>query len=196
MASPLAHSLMGLSLGLLLQSPVHQRPWRGPLYSVLAANAADLDFIAGLLVGDVNRYHQSLSHSLLCALLFGMVSLAFFDRRAGSVAQVLATGFLLYGSHLFIDYFSQDGSAPIGIPLLWPVSNRHFLSPWPVFYGVRHGFPHEDFSALPGHLFSQENVRAVGLEIMVLLPILLFAWALYAYGWRRSSDTAPDRQGS
>jgi inner membrane protein len=157
---------------------------------VFAANAADLDFIPGLLVGDVNRYHQSLSHSFLFALLFGFFSLVFFHGREGSVTQILATRFLLYGSHLLIDYSSQDGSTPLGIPLLWPVSNRHFISPWPIFYGVRHGVPGEDFSALPGHLCSWENVRALSSEMMVLVPVLLFAWYLSAHGSRKSSDTA------
>ena len=85
MPSPIGHSIMAcLIYRTTTPSGAGLKLARMGLY-VFAANAADLDFIPGLLSGDPNRYHHGISHSLgfaaLVAVVFGLL-LMFRTRQA------------------------------------------------------------------------------------------------------------------
>lgn len=94
----------------------------------------DLDFIAGILFGDVGRRHNNISHSLTFSILAGAL--------AGTVASVarIATfkrWFLVasayYTLHLFLDFWSTKR----GMMLWWPFSDRRVVAPAKLFYGFR-----------------------------------------------------------
>ncbi len=57
------------------------------------------------------------------------------------------------------------------MPLLWPISDQHWISPLQFFHGIKHGVPGDSFLAFIGQLFSYANLLAVGTEIIILLPI-------------------------
>jgi inner membrane protein len=178
LASPVGHSLLGLAIGTILGRSTAMSPWGWYVFCVVAANAPDLDFLPGLLSGDMNRFHQSASHSLVAALIFGaaaaLVALAF--RR--SPVRIGLAGVALYASHLLLDLFIEDKRAPFGIPLLWPFASEHFAAPWPIFHGVRHGVPGEDLATFLGQVFSWTNVGVVAFEMVILAPLLLLSWYL------------------
>jgi membrane-bound metal-dependent hydrolase YbcI (DUF457 family) len=167
----------------MIASSTAMSPWSWSVFSALAANAPDLDFLPGLLVGDINRFHQSLSHSLGAALIFGLAAalVAFLFGR--SPARIGVAGAALYASHLLLDLFCEDKRAPFGIPLIWPLSSEHVAMPWSIFKGVKHGIAGEELSAFVRHLFSWENGTVVGLEMLTLLPLLWLSW----YVARRAS---------
>ena len=151
-------------------------PWRWYVFCAVAANAPDLDFFPGLFTGDVNRFHQSASHSLVAALVFGAAAALVALPSSRSFARIGLAGVGLYSSHLLLDLFCEDKGAPFGIPLLWPFSSQHFTAPWSVFEGVKHGVPGEDLSAFMGHVLSWANVGVVALEMVILSPLLLLTW--------------------
>ncbi len=142
----------------------------------MAANAADLDFIPGLLIGNINQFHQGASHSLLAAVLFGGIVTLMMRPFCAMAVRIGMVSVGLYASHLFLDFFSRDIRAPFGQPLLWPFSSEHFISPWSIFGGVQHGVPGDDVSTFLAQLFSWHNLGVLGLEVLLLLPILLLVW--------------------
>lgn len=159
MATPLGHSLLGLTFGRMSGSAIVFRSRRGYFFSILAANAADLDFVPGLLMGDINRFHQEITHTLLASIIFGgMVVLVSRSFCAIPLRMGMAS-VGLYASHLLLDFFCEDKRAPFGQPLLWPFSLEYFISPWPIFGGVRHGIPGQDFQHFCDTFFHGKTLK-------------------------------------
>jgi inner membrane protein len=168
MPSPVGHSLMGLIIYRATGRSMSLQYWQPMALYVLAANAADLDFLPGLLIGDLARFHHGPSHSISFAILFGVVSSLLFSRRL--YAFLLSSG--LYLSHVLLDYLVQDPSPPLGVPLFWPFSNEYYMASFAFF-------PRFDYAAmtLPGFLsatFTFHNLVTVSTEILFLLPLLIF----------------------
>lgn len=187
MPTPVGHSLAGLGLYFLFnrnynifKSPLaslYQRGvggiWKGFLPYFIAALAADLDFVPGLLIGEANRYHHGITHSMgasvLAALFFSI--LFRIDNDFGKRTFIFLSLFL---SHIFLDYFSMDTSLPYGVPLFWPISERYYLSEIPVFIDIQRGNI--------GLLFSLHNWMAAIREVVIVGP---FAVILFIYRYRR-----------
>lgn len=179
MATPVGHTIIGLGLGSASSRARPTAAWL--VFAAFAACAPDLDFLPGLLAGDINRYHQLASHSLTATLLFGAVSglaggYLRRDRRGMNWAIALAAA-LFYGSHLVVDLFTTDVRAPYGIPLFWPFYGGHFMAPWTPFGGVRHGVPGDPLMVFLSELFSVHNLIAIGVEVALLGPVAVaIAW--------------------
>jgi inner membrane protein len=140
-------------------------------FYLFAANAADLDFIPGLLVGDPGLYHHGVSHSLgfaaLVAVVYGLL-LMFTTRQARWQPFVIC--FTLWSSHIGLDYFSIDPSWPYGVPLFWPLSDVYYIAPFPFFLEIRRALVSSEFLA---SLVSLHNLWAISVELLVLGPILM-----------------------
>lgn len=140
MPTPVGHTLAAATLYLALSpAPRPWGEWRAGLLALAAASAADLDFVAGVVVGDWNRFHQGASHSLVVALGLGLglaslplTSLGGWRRRA-----LLFTALAL--SHLALDLVTRDARPPYGIPLFWPFSSAYVHAPFSVFPFMRRG---------------------------------------------------------
>lgn len=182
MATPLGHGLLGAGLG-LTGNPGVQRPWIWFAFLAFSAVVADFDFLPGLLVGDINRWHHQGSHSLLAAVVWAVMTGLFFawsaSRRARYrwvVAGVVAG--LAYASHLLLDCLTTDTREPLGIPLLWPLSDRAFLAPVTPIPGVRHGVPGDSLVSVLEAVFSLSNFYGALIECAVVLPLLLLLWIM------------------
>lgn len=178
MATPIGHSLIGLALGRMSRPVSSLKDWQWCLFSVIAANGPDFDFIASFMTGDINRFHQGPSHSLLAAIIFGAI-MAFIFRPYGKspcLIGMVSSG--LYSSHLLLDFFCDDKRPPFGIPLFWPLWKEHFMASWPIFRGVKHGDPGDDLYTVLGQIFSWHNVVSLGVEAMVVSPFLFLAYFL------------------
>ncbi len=141
----------------------------------MSVNFADLDFLPGLLVGDINRFHRSITHSLLAVLVFG-VAVALIARllRAPALrAGLLASG--LYLSHLMLDFLSGNPSEVSGQPLLWPLMKDDVMSPWSPLAGVFHGVPGDGVWQFLQTLVSWHNLEVILMELLVFAPFLLVA---------------------
>jgi len=140
MPSPIAHTTTGYIIHKIYQA---QRPeqswWRlGPLPVLLIVTAGlsllpDIDSVAGFLLGDFGRYHNSGSHSLFVGLAVALAigGLVWWIKRSGFVDWfVLAV--LCYQFHIVLDFFTVGR----GVMLFWPVSPARFESPVKLFYGL------------------------------------------------------------
>lgn len=172
MPSPLAHTLLGLTLFHLRPAGWFSAERRGVLFwawLLVAPLAPDLDFLPGMLLGDHNRYHQLFSHSLLPTFLFTLVW-AGLGRRLFPEVKGLRWVLLLLSlvwSHLLLDYFTLDTRPPIGFPLFWPFSGRLFTSPVSVFPPLLRDW------TLPG--FWTHNLFTLAVEGLVLSPLWITA---------------------
>ena len=61
-------------------------------------------------------------------------------------------------------------------PLDHPFSSEHFVSPWTLLGGVKHGVPGEPLSEVLKQVFSRHDAGAIGLEVLVLLLVMLLSW--------------------
>jgi inner membrane protein len=153
------------------------RSWPQIVAYLFGANAPDLDFVPGLFVGDLGRFHQGPSHSITFAILFALVACPFFSRPL----RAFVIGFSLYLSHVLLDYLVQDPSPPLGVPFFWPLSDKYYMAPFAFFSS----FDRPDTlaaAAIPA-FFTFHNFLTISIEVLCLLPVLLFVSA-----WRKKSD--------
>lgn len=171
MATPVAHSLMGVGTYLALNDKVQIKNWKIILLYVLAANAADIDFLPGLLAGDVAVFHHRESHSLGFSVLFALIVglwIRFAQNKKKDFKKPFVISFFLYLSHVIIDFFTFDKNFPYGSKLFWPLSNAYFISPFPIFREVLRG----NFSIL----FGRHNLMGMAIELGIFLPIVLIIY--------------------
>ena len=192
MPLPVAHTLAGATLYKGLDADGTWIGWRRLLLAVVLANAADLDMIPGILLGEPNRYHHvGFSHSLLFAVAAGLLVGAVLAAagkgwplwrgpRQRWAATALMVGSLL-ASHVVLDSLTHDTRIPVGVPMFWPIAGGPVqIYPW--FYDVAklggEGSPLDFVTSL----MAVHNLRGMAFEILMLGPLfLLVAW------WRRRS---------
>jgi inner membrane protein len=174
MATPVGHSLAGYAIYRFLV-PGEDRRSALVLVTVAAANAPDLDFAPGILAGAPAMYHQGMSHSLTFAVAVGLIGAAILRAGQGTGARIgFLLGFLGYSSHLFLDLFGPDSRPPYGIPLFWPLTEHTVLSPVPLLLGVSHAsHTSASTSEWVSNILTLNNVAALGLEIVLILPFVL-----------------------
>ena len=171
MPSPLAHSAFGYLISRFLPlknfNLYPTKKWEIKyFYPIFIAAAADFDFIPQLMTG--NDYHRGLTHSLIftlgVSLIMGVISCS---RWKSSFKAGFGLTFVLYGSHLVLDFVS----AGRGIKFFAPFTEQFFHSPFVLFPGVHYsrGFFHYT------HLFP------IGYELIVctLLFVGVEQWKKY-----------------
>jgi inner membrane protein len=173
MPSPIGHSLMGYLAYRTTAKATTVHQWRLVLLYVFAANAPDLDFLPGILLGDVSRFHHGPSHSIAAAAVFGVLSAAFFSQKI----QAFLIAFSLYLSHVLLDYLVRDPSPPFGVPIFWPLNNEYEMAPFAFFYPIR--YPTSFSTPLIPIVFNLHNLFTVITEVLFLLPALAFV------SWRK-----------
>ncbi len=171
MPTPAGHTLAALAAG-TWSRPLSRHSLADPWLwlAILSANAADLDFLPGVVLGNESLFHRGASHSIGGAMLFGAAVFALAlvlsgSGRTASRALLLSAG--LYGGHLLLDFFGRDPGPPYGIQLFWPLSVHYYPAPAEVF-------PHLD-----RHPFDLSVVRravpVVAVEAALLGPVVLLA---------------------
>ena len=105
------------------------------LFVIVIANLPDIDYVPGVLTGDINAYHHGYTHTL--GWVFVVSCGLWLCRRA----WVDTAGWTLFAlvlavmtSHLLADIVTADGSFPYGIMIFWPISDTYFISPLTVFW--------------------------------------------------------------
>jgi len=203
MPSPVAHSLIGLTLGCAWFLP-HALDWRGLarqvwvqrgwlLLCIVLANAPDVDYLFGIPRGNLNYYHQVITHTLgwivsvsVCVWIFIRLApppacAGTGQRHAWNRGQTWL-GFLFIlavtGSHLIADYFCADTSPPCGIMIAWPFSDRTWTSPVSLFPA-----PAKKTWA---DLWTRHNVWVVTMELLITLPLLVAVLL-----WKRRRSCPP-----
>jgi inner membrane protein len=147
-APPLALSMLGLSA-----------------LSVLP----DADLVAFMVgIPYANPFgHRGMTHSLLFAVLVGLVVVVALRIRGRPVLLDAALATLVVASHGVLDAMTTGG---LGVEFFWPVDTRRYFLPWE-FIPV---------TPLGAHMLSARGLSVLLTEAVLFLP----AWA-YAF-WPRA----------
>lgn len=150
MPSPIAHTAL-VFFGL----PAAQGAARLPLSRrvALAAMLAvvlvlpDLDFALALVgLAEASGVHGTWSHSLVWALPVGLgfamaASLVLPQGARPSFGRLALVGAAAFASHTLMDWMNWGFGNSRGVQLVWPLSQDRFLSPVPLFIGLRWSEP-------------------------------------------------------
>ena len=171
MPSPVAHTLAAYTTMISLDPSLVSSRERSSLVlgsAFVFGSLADADFIVAQVTTETYLHHHYFSHSIPFALAFTafcwIVLKLLRQRSPGKWACLFGAAYL---SHLLLDYFTEDGSYPYGIPLLWPLTNTHFMAPVTIFYSIHRGM----WEAI----FSPENLLALVVEMAIMVPVTLLA---------------------
>lgn len=156
--------------------------------TVFWACAPDLDMLPGLLDREKqpDAAHAKATHSLGSALVAAGVSGVLGHLQGRRFGRCCMEAFAAYASHLLLDVLGKEAAE--GLPLLWPLSRRRF------------GLPHVWFPTIISNtqehgfwrgLLARQNAKALGREVVVLLPLLLAARRIEK---RRAGETASGRE--
>ncbi len=145
--------------------------WQEAAIVIILANVADMDFLFGFIGGAPNKYHHQFTHSIFMAALVA-IALAFFwsKQKAPRFPTLFALFFVAYFSHVLVDFFTVDTSLPYGEQLLWPFTNKYYISPVAFFMNVQKANTSAEF--IPS-LFSKHNLLMVFSEIGIFGTLLI-----------------------
>ena len=182
MPTPIAHT--GLALGLALAGDPEparilwdrvalRRSLPMLVALVVIANAADVDFIPGVLTGSAVAFHHGPTHSLAFALGITVIFQFFLaarkpgsdpapDRRTPLRPSLWVVGMCAL-SHPLLDWLTGEPGADVqkyGIQAFWPFSPARFMVAHPVF-----GPYHIDTMGLLGGVFNLGAVANLAGEL-------------------------------
>ena len=166
----IGHSLFSVFVG--LQRWKKNLPddfWKILCFFIVLGLVPDIDFLPGLLIGSINKYHHGVTHSIGFAFVFSIIFGYFYYlwKKDNNPLSYLAI-FLVWFGHAILDFVSIDTSIPYGMPVLWPFSDKYFISPWVVFSDVDRG----SFS----RMFGGHNQRTFLVEVLIMGPVVWLAW--------------------
>jgi len=174
MPSPVGHSLAGLCGYIVARNDVALRDRRWFFIGAIAlANLADLDFLPGLIMGNLPAYHHQATHSLLAA---GLVGLAIGDlvrrwRLKGLSWGLWGAG--VYLTHIILDLLVNDPVPPFGVQLLWPLSSQYYIAPITPF--ARFDYFNPPLGMI-WTLLSPHNLGTILTEILLMTPLVALSW--------------------
>ena len=183
MPSPVGHTLLGLAFA---NVPLKQKLYQSVAwlsFVIFAANAPDLDFLPGWFLGDINRFHHGISHSIGMAVIFAALSAIVSRLFTNQIRLVFWVGLIVFLSHLLGDYLGVDVVEPFGAPFLWPLSQEYYLSSYQIFNPIEHGNVGEVSHSVFNKIFSLKNLIAACIEMLIVLPLWLIT---FLYQKRRS----------
>lgn len=181
MPLPVAHSLLGATICLAADRDGESPSAARLLTAAALANAADLDYLPGMLLGDPHRFHRMATHSVTFAVLAGLAAAAIvryggmrpWPLRPGLPRGALGTGLLvgaIWFSHTVLDLFNGDYTDPGGVLLFWPFID-YWVIAWPIFLDVDKVSGAATPVAFLWSLLTWHNVRAAALELAAFGPL-------------------------
>ena len=155
MPSPVGHALGGLAAGWGVA------PKRDRLTAVVltaAAIAPDFDLVFGT--------HREASHSVGAAIVAGFAAACAAGALKREPWRWGAAVALAWGSHVLLDWLSNDTRPPIGVMALWPLTHEYYKAAVEIFPPVSRRYWESRFWLY--------NLRAVAAELLIMGPIALF----------------------
>jgi len=173
MSLPIFHSLAGYSIYRLSRSSQEEQDWKLALYCILLANAADFDFVPGILLGNAARFHHGGMHSFGAAMICGVIAgMVFGMWKKKFSSKVFLVSSCAYASHIVLDYFND---AHNGLPVFWPLSAVKLPVTLTVFQWAGRWEPlaGSGFGAFWDYLSNASRLEQWGAEILFVSLILL-----------------------
>jgi tetratricopeptide (TPR) repeat protein len=172
MPSPLGHAIAGVAAGWLVAGAPRSLGDRE------AARTAGVFATLGMLpdVDLLFGMHSGPTHGVGSAMVIGAIALVTARRAAVPHARQFALACLAaYLSHTLLDWLGTDASPPLGIMALWPFSRAYYESDLHLFMAISRRY-------YQGWAFVWQNVRAVGLELVILAPVLALVYLVRRRG--------------
>lgn len=157
MPSPIGHALGGIAAG---WGSAPRRDIAGAAILAVVAIAPDFDLLW--------HGHRGPTHSVGAALIAGVLAWMVTMRPRWAVAVALA-----WGSHVLLDWLSNDTRPPLGVMALWPFAHDYYKGSIEIFPPVSRRYWESRFWIY--------NLRAVLVEILILAPLTTLALRR----WRR-----------
>ena len=151
MPSPIGHALGAISAGWGI---VPRRDMAAAAILAGVAIAPDLDLLV--------RSHRGESHSIGAVLAAAAVALALTRNWRWAAAVALA-----WGSHILLDWLSNDTRPPLGIMALWPFTRDYYKAGIEIFPPVSRRYWESRF--------WMYNLKAAVVEIVILAPLTWLA---------------------
>lgn len=173
MPSPIAHIAAGYAIYRIYRSrPLQQTPLGvdGSIRSLFAivglSLLPDLDAIPGLLMGDLDRFHNNLTHSFVAGLIAALAigGVVWLRNRSGFV-RWFSLALISYQLHVLMDFFTRGR----GVMLFWPFTEERFEPAIKLFYGLHRsrGWLNIDHVWM---LFNELTFAGMVLLIIYLFP--------------------------
>ena len=190
MPSPIGHAIVGAAVAWTADAidpdqadvaTLKRRPTAvATVACAIAAAAPDLDLLLPI-------QHRTITHSVIVVALVTavtIVAMAVTGKVKPTTRRLVFLCALAYASHLLLDWLAVDTTAPRGIQLFWPASDRWFISEWDLFRGTARR-----------NVFSVESMRinalAILQEIVMLAPIAAAAWLIRVKALARFAPEVP-----
>ncbi|HEY2731175.1 MAG TPA: metal-dependent hydrolase [Polyangia bacterium] len=125
--------------------------------------------------------HRGASHSFLMAVVIGLLSGLAARRFGWPAVRTAVAATLAVASHGILDACGEGGR---GIPLLWPLSDARFMSPWRLLPDAPRGMK----------MLSSAGLLDLAVEFAVFFPLTAFAlWPGRRKLLRRRATPLPAR---
>ena len=142
MPSPIAHSIVGLSISSNSEKGVKnifKNRFLNYLLIIFVSVVPDFDIIPGFFVGLPSKYHHGMTHSffsgIVFALLFSLL-IYLFKKRYFLYRALLFSA--IYFFHIILDLFTVDSGEinGLGMPIFFPFSSNRYISSIIIFYSA------------------------------------------------------------
>ncbi len=123
MPLPLLHAVAGYTV---YHGSAKEKPdWELAVSCIVLANAADLDFIPGILAGNPDLFHHGFTHSFTAAAVAGLLfaSAAKIWKKRAFLKHFLIS-FFAYSTHVVLDFLLDHSP----LPLFWPLTQGKMIS--------------------------------------------------------------------
>lgn len=164
MPSPIGHLIAGGVIGQAF-APGDRRTIA---ICAALATAPDLDLL-------FPATHRMATHSLSAVVVVTILTVAVTARvtgigyASGSRIRIVSASVAAFASHLFLDWLGADPTPPHGLQLLWPFSDRWYISGLDLFRGTARR-----------NLFTARsmwiNATAIAQEIAITGPVAWMVW--------------------
>ena len=190
--TPIGHSLAGYALYNFSVAPTNQNRLKLAFLCIFMANAPDLDFLPGILIGRPTLYHHGITHSLGFALIASLVIAGIVSIRIKPFSQIFSLCFISYLSHIIIDLFEYSGHYDLnlsGMPLFWPISKEKLSSPIGLYLAFHYErLPSASIIEWVKSMLDIYNFSALVHEVVLILPFILLS-QLYRRWYRTNQPT-------
>ncbi len=147
------------------------KSWQWLVVCMFFASVADADFIPALFgrLDLANRFHRHLTHTLLFAVILSAVAFGVLKLlRTPHGGRRTMIVFSCMASHILLDLLGKDFRPPLGIPFLWPFTQRSFKIPVEIFIDLHKDTYAEIFSLRTIGILAHETLLFGAIFVLVL----------------------------
>ena len=176
MPSPIGHALAGVAVAWTADLIPGDRAWRtvpgtgawhqrasGDLTLACAALGVAPDLDLAFIT------HRTATHSIGAVFFVGLFAAALAVYARLPIARVSLMCAAAYASHLLLDWLGTDRYPPLGLQLMWPISQAWFISGLDLFRQTAR------FRVFARGAMTV-NLYAIVQEIVILGPVVVALW--------------------